>query len=134
MKRIQVRSHQDENDPHPWAELDIADGSLDIRVKALNGLEAFRERNGLGAGSPPGWQRRPEATSHSLERSTEAGASPIQDPLRPQIRDEVHVLALTLDGALEFVPSSQQKPVYYAHLGWWDPLSSEWTVVDFVEA
>lgn len=118
MRSSPIRSFSDPARPEPWAELVVADGSLDVTVRALNGLEAYKRARGEDV--PPGWKRRPEATAHTLARS----------PSKP---DETHVLAVTLDGDLEFVPQSEQRPVYYAHLAWWDPATGEWTVLEFVE-
>lgn len=130
MKRIPIVSRRDETDPHPWADLDLIDGSLEVQVRELNGLPAFRARNGLGVEDPPGWKRRPQATSHTFARSTDDVAA-AGTGVAPA--DEVHVLAVTLDGVLKFGPTSQQQPVYYAHLAWWDPATGEWTALEFVE-
>lgn len=46
---------------------------------------------------------------------------------------EKHVLALRLDGVLEFVPQSKQQPVYYAHLAFVDPVSGDADVLAFVD-
>lgn len=120
MKTVPLKSSSNPDDPRPWADLALTDGSLDVTVNALNGLVAFRQRNGLGAEAPPGWQKRPDPTSHSF--SLTAGKEA-----------ETHVLAVTLDGTLVFVAESDQQSVYYAHLAWWEPASGEWTALDFID-
>lgn len=120
MKNVPIRSCSNPDDPRPWADIDLADGSTAVTVKELNGLPAFRQRNGLGADVPPGWKRRPNSTAHSF--AVDGGAP-----------DEIHVLAVTLDGAIVFVPESQQESVYYAHLAWYDPATGEWTRLVFTE-
>lgn len=51
----------------------------------------------------------------------------------PTALTELHVLALRLDGQLEFVPQSKQQPVYYAHLAFVDPVSGDADVLAFVD-
>lgn len=130
MQRRPIVSRRDPDDPRPWADLELTDGSLDVQVRELNGLPAFRARNGLGADEPPGWKRRPDATAHTFARSSDDQAA-ADTGVAPA--DEIHVLAVTLDGELEFVPTSQQQPVYYAHLAWWDPATGEWTALEFID-
>ena len=47
---------------------------------------------------------------------------------------ETHVLAVTLDRQVEWVPISKQKPVYWAHLGFWDPATDTLRLLEFQEA
>lgn len=49
----------------------------------------------------------------------------------PTALTEPHVLALTLEGVMEFVPVSKQRQVYYAHLAFVDPVSGDAEVLIF---
>jgi len=46
---------------------------------------------------------------------------------------EKHVLAITLDAELEFVPASKRRPVPYAELAVVDPMSGDADVLAFVD-
>jgi hypothetical protein len=139
----QIRSNPDESNPRPWADFELGDGSLSVTVGALNGLHAFREAMAARGERPypeaertkVGASRRPTPTKHTLSLSTEQRPADEQpsDPARPSLADEVHVLAVTLEGDLEFVPTSRQRHVYYAHLAWYDPLTKVWDKLQFVE-
>ena len=128
MKRPPIRSRRDEARPEPWADLLLADGSLDVQVRELNGLLVAREHAAERAG-----QALDKATRNKLEQGRRPNATSHTFELDADADDEVHVLAQTLDGDLEFVPESKQRPEYYAHLAWFDPSTGEWTALEFVD-
>lgn len=143
MNRPRIASRRDPDRPEPWAEVEVVDGSLSINVEEINGVAPFRdaEERRLRGRALPG------ATRAALDRARNRSRGPRGLTLttgdrdetapdladRPRLEDEVHVLAVTLDGDLEFVPESKQRPAYYAHLGWYDPTSGEWTALEFVD-
>lgn len=45
---------------------------------------------------------------------------------------EPHVLAVDMEGRLHFVPESDLQPVYYAHLGRFDPVKQAMRLLEFV--
>ena len=51
----------------------------------------------------------------------------------PTALTEPHVLALTLRGEITFVAQSKQKPVYYAHLAFVNPVTGDADVLSFVD-
>lgn len=108
-----ITSSSDPENAFPWFEftLDIPGGSV-----------TFTKANGLSiaTGKAP-----PQAESGLLKAHSIALSS-----TKP---NEVHVLAVTMDGAVEFVPESEQKPIYYAHLAWYDPTTDELTVLEFTQ-
>ncbi len=142
MRTQPILSRRDPDDPHPWAEIDVEDGNLAINVRALNGAAPSRAGQEARAG-----RTRPEAARRGIEQAEERARGPRGLALtqgtrpddapdldeRPTLADEIHVLAETLDGDLEFVPESQQRETYYAHLGWYDPATGEWTLLEFVD-
>lgn len=97
-----IRSSSDPNDPRPWFKFDIN--------PPLNRV-VFSEANGR-----PGLGR--VVTTHAIK-------------IDPALPNEVHVLAVTEDGIVDFVPLSKQRPVYYAHLAWYDPSTGTLTTLDF---
>lgn len=142
MKTRSIASSSDENDPRPWADIKVTDGDLTVVVNALNGVLPFREKQEQAQGrvlsdtvrnSLKG-KRRPIPTTHKLGLST-AKRDPNEefDSTRPELADEIHVLAVTIDGDVEFVPFSRQNRFYYAHLGWYDPKTREWDVLQFID-
>jgi len=112
IKRIPIRSVDDPNNPKPWFEMDLDEASMSLRIRKANGLS-----RALAGVSPRAEQAL--VKTHPLQ-------------LNPQARDEIHALAVTLDGSLEFVPMSKQRPVYYAHLGFYDPRTDTWELLEFV--
>lgn len=141
MKRPPIRSRRDESDPHPWAELNLTDGSREVEVVELNGLLRARELAAERAGEKLDNaerrklenSRRPTPTTHTFELDGDTDPTVDDDgnPTGPAPADEVHVLAQTFDGELEFVPLSKQRPEYYAHLAWFEPDTGEWTALEF---
>lgn len=138
MQRHPICSRRDPDRPEPWADLDLVDGSLTIAVRELNGFTAAKEIAAARAGEALDaaelnalkGRERPEVTSETLQLSTDTTA-PEGGGLPPA--EQVHVLAVTLDGDLEFVPESQQASVYYAHLAWYEPATGEWTAFEFID-
>lgn len=140
MQTAQIASDLDPTSPRPWAELKVADGSLEVDVVVMNGLLPFREAQAARGERPlSAAERSKVASSRPGKRrfalSTEKRANPSQaaDPGPPNLAEEIHILAVTLDGEYEFVPVSRQRPEYYAHLGWYDPSTKEWTILQFVQ-
>lgn len=128
MIRRPVTSRRDPARPEPWAELDLVDGSLSVTVQALSGLDVARERAAERVGEPLDQKTRDQLAKAKRPHVTEHTFA-----LDPDAPDEVHVLAQTLDGDLEFVPLSKQRAVYYAHLAWFAPSTAEWTALQFVD-
>ncbi|MDQ7794160.1 MAG: hypothetical protein RDU89_07070 [bacterium] len=114
MQEVTIRSDPSEDSPRPWFEFEFNEKSLAVTVSRIRGLS-----RALG--------RSDRALEDSLEGKTVA----LQ--LNPDRATEIHVLAVTLDGELEFVAESQQRPIYYAHLAWYDPVKREAKVLKFVE-
>lgn len=137
MRHVPIRSARSENDPRPWANLGLTDGSLTIEVRELSGLLRAREIAAEQAGKALDKAtrdklekgRRPNATTHMFALDTDTTAP--TGGVAPA--SEVHVLAVTLDGDLEFVPLSKQRPAYYAHLAWFDPSTGEWDRLQFID-
>lgn len=46
---------------------------------------------------------------------------------------EEHILAITLNGQVEFVAASQQRPVYRAHLAFFNPVTQTWRRLVFID-
>lgn len=142
MKRVPIKSSANPEDPRPWFEMLLADGSPEVELLAANGLLAFREHMAdIGKRPFPAEERERVMKNETaaarrkyptrLATGPRPQGSPKPEESRPNLRDEVHVLAMTMDGEVEFVPSSQQRHEYYAHLAWYDPLTSEWTALEF---
>lgn len=104
IKYTPIRSNPDPTDPHPWFKFNV-----DVAGKKVT----FTEANGRPALGNI-------VKSHVID-------------LNPGKATERHVLAVTEDGIVEFVPESEQRPVYYAHLAWYDPTTQTLEVLDFQE-
>lgn len=107
----EIRSSSAERNAKPWFRFTIMDG-LKVRFDAANGLGAF---DGSDVSD----------LAHLL------GARDLA--LSSEKPGETHVLAVTLDGQVDFTPESEQQPEYYAHLAWYDPETDSWTRLNFVE-
>lgn len=114
----EIYSNPDPANPRPWFEYDVTDGPDGLSV-------AFEKANGLAAA---GWTNASEAAEDALMNNSRHGLA-----VSPEKPDEVHVLAVTVDGDVVFVPRSEQAPVYYAHLGRYDPVDGYWDLLTFVE-
>lgn len=142
MRKTPIKSVSDPANPRCWARLVCADGSPDFEVHDLNGLVPFREvdeaRNGraLTAQARANLVRaRPSAYKGVLAQGPNVlGRDRGKfDSLRPNLQDELHHVLWTVDGDIVFLPSSQMSGFYYAELGWYDPMTKTWTVLEFVE-
>lgn len=102
--RIQIRSSSNPDDPRPWFEY-----AVDIAGKKVT----FTKANG-----------RPAMASIVKDHAI---------AFKPGKLNERHVLAVTEDGVVEFVPVSEQRPVYYAHLAWYDPTTQTLEILEFTE-
>lgn len=92
---------------YPWFEVDIDELLMEC---------SFREAIGVSVDKREKLKKDKKPLKLKLTKST-----------------EVHVLAVTLDGGYEFVPASEQRPAYYAHVAWYNPVTQEWKVLDFQE-
>lgn len=128
MRTTPVKSKSDESTANPWVQFDVADGSLQVTVRALNGVVPFREAQARAEGRELAARERSEIASRG-QRAVRTHTFTVDT----SVPAELHVLAVTVDGDLEFVPASKQRPVYYAHLAWYDPTTSEWSRLSFVD-
>lgn len=140
----EIKSNSDESDPRPWADFDVTDGSLDVEVRAFNGVLGFREamarregrelpaetRQALAA------KRRPTPTRHAfgLAQGSRPAPTPDDPAAEADLSTEIHALVVDLDGELQLAPVSQLPAVLYAHLAFYDPATGEWDRLQFVEA
>jgi hypothetical protein len=95
-----IFSNPDPASPQPWFDFDF-DGENFI-VRECNGLAASKET------------KANKATEAALKKSHKVKKKVGKE-------SETHVLAITLEGVVEFIPQSEQRPVYYAHLAWVHP-------------
>ena len=110
--RIPIRSHSAVTSTRPWVDFDVNETSKMLTIHDFNGLSA----------------------SGKVSRQKEVGMRKSQMLLlHPLALTEWHVLAITLDGTIEFVPFSQQRPEYYAHLGVYKPESNTWELLQFID-
>lgn len=113
-----IKSCADRDCPRPWveyADFKVKPGGIECKIVRCSGPAASPECKTVDA-----------AKERALEKvwSFTYDLTALTEP---------HVLALTLDGQLEFVPQSKQKPVYYAHLAFVDPVSGDADVLLFVD-
>lgn len=120
MNIIRITSSDNPNNPFPWADLEINDNSLSVGVKAFNGLEAYQRI-----------KMRQQGQSLTPTMAQKFKKNPETLNLRLKNPSERHVLAVTEEGEYEFVPFSQQRLIYYAHLAWYTPTTGEWEVLKF---
>ena len=112
VKRIPIISDARVETSFPWFDLEI-DGTGRLRINDANGLSATR----------------PETRAKEIALKKRFPAFVVA----PDVMNEQHVLAITLNGDLEFVPFSKQRPEYYAHLGWYDPSTDTWELLQFIQ-
>ena len=105
-------SEKSRSSPRPWVKWALNEPIKRFTITDVTGLSA----RGLVSPEKEAVLKR----VYTLELS----------PIKPT---EIHVVAITLDGNLEFVPESEQRPEYYAHLGWYNPVMDTWTILDFQE-
>ena len=113
-----IRSCADGDCPRPFVEytdFKVKPGGIELAIARCSGPAASAECKTVDA---------------AKERALEKVWSFTYDLTAPT---ELHVLALRLDGQLEFVPQSKQQPVYYAHLAFVDPVSGDADVLAFVD-
>lgn len=108
---VEIRSSSSPDSPKPWFEFTVMNG-LKVRFNAANGLGKFAEGDASDLAHLLGVRK--------LALSSE----------KPEER---HVLAVDLEGDVDFVPVSEQRATYYAHLAWYEPQSDEWEVLEFRE-
>lgn len=126
-----ILSTSDPDDPRPWFRFTFDGATLTVDMTEANGLAAYSKANGRAVSKQKeAAARRKHAFTLAPERRADL---PPRDPALPPRDQEVHVLAMTEDGDLEFVPQSEQRPVYYAHLAWYDPATGDVAVLEFVD-
>lgn len=139
MKKLKIQSDPDPETSWPWFALEVADGSPDFEITEANGLIPFRHRmRSQAMPFGPATQALVEANAAKLKGKRKGvlkrGAPPpgaLRQPGRQNYEDEIHVVAVTIDGEVDFVPHSEQRLEYYAHLAWYDPKTQTWDVLDF---
>lgn len=144
MKVNKIISSSNPDDPRPWADFEVSDGSLQVTFRTLNGITAYQEaaakRRGttLGVAQRDAFKRTEFSNAAGRMQTLSLATGPRLPGEkvfegRPNLSDEEHMLAVTEDGEIEFVPFSRQRQVYYAHLASYDPLTGEWTLLSFVD-
>lgn len=118
VRAIAIKSCADGDCPRPffeYADFKVKPGGIECKITRCSGPAASAECKTVGA-----------VKERALEKvwSFTYDLTALTEP---------HVLALRLDGVLEFVPQSKQKPVYYAHLAFVDPVSGDADVLAFVD-
>ena len=93
-----IRSNPSPDSPMPWFDFTFDGETFDL--KQCNGLAASKQCKSVDKAKESRLNKK-----HKVKKKSDK-------------KDEVHVLAITLDGEVEFVPASEQRPVYYAHLAW----------------
>lgn len=112
---MKIESNSDPNDPRPWFDHDLR-SDLRADIRDANGAAAADWTTATETDE----QTLVEDSSHSLTISSE----------KPE---EVHILLVTTDGQLQFIPESEQPAVCYAHLAWFNPDTGEITQLNFQE-
>lgn len=127
MDRRGIWSHPHEDDPHVWAEFEVADGSLDIEVTALNGIGPFRRRQF------PDMPEQSHAAAHVMMKS-HIRKRKLQ--LSKKYPTDLHLLTLSHEGDLLFLAHTETEAYgargFYANLAWYEPSTGEWTRLVFV--
>lgn len=113
----QIASSSDPDDPRPWFRFDMDSVTMQVDVAEANGLAA----------AP--WTNASKSDEKALRENSKHAVG-----LSSEKPDERHVLAVTTGGTVEFVPQSEQQPVYYAHLAWYDPKTDTLEKLEFTEA
>lgn len=116
IRLVPIRSCSDADCPKPWVEFSA------FAVNALGVTFTIFTVNGPAAS--PECKTVDEAKERTIEGSRTL-------PFDVTAIDERHTLALTLDGDVEFVPLSKQRPIYYAHLAFVDPVTGDADVLAF---
>jgi len=111
----EIKSSSDAADARPWFNHDLR-SDLRAEVEDANGLAAAE------------WT---EATDNDEQTLVEESVHDLV--ISSEKPEEVHVLLVTTDAQLRFVPRSEQPAVCYAHLAWYDPASDEITQLNFTE-
>lgn len=118
VRAVPMRSCPDAACPKPWvtfSRFEVAAGvGVEFTVTEVNGPAASPECAKVDA---------------AKERTLEGKRSLSFDLTAPT---EKHALAISLDGEIELVPLSKQRPVYYAHLAFVDPVTGDAEVLAFV--
>ncbi|MEX0748786.1 MAG: hypothetical protein WD467_03260 [Candidatus Saccharimonadales bacterium] len=123
-----IVSRRDPNHPTPWCDFEVTDGSLTVIIQELSGLRPCRQLMAEQSNS-----LLPATTCDQLEGKCSAMATTHNLTLDPSAATVKHVLAVTLDGDLEFIPEHLQQPIYFAHLASYEPSTGEWTKLRFVD-
>lgn len=110
-----INSVKDPDDPHPWFDFELR-SDLRAEIREATGLSAAAWTDAATSDE----QVLVDDSAHSLAISAE----------KPM---EEHVLAVTTEGEIDFVPRSEQRAVYYAHLAWYDPETDELDVLEFAD-
>lgn len=142
MKKNIIKSDLSESSPRPWMEFDVVDGSTSVTINKINGVvpylryRAFQENKDFSTTAAQAVDARVRSMIKRHNFSLATGTKTPEELTpgeSPNLAEEVHVLAVTLEGEVEFVPFSRQKAEYYAHLGLYNPATGEWEVLQFVE-
>jgi len=120
MKESPILSIPHEDDPRPWAEFEVTDGSLEVTMTNMNGLGAFHQHNVRAI--EPIRRRTPEQAKATLK----AAHGKRRLKLSKNFPHEMHLLAINLDGDVVFHPVSEYEPYYYANLAYYHPDTGEW--------
>jgi hypothetical protein len=108
-----IKSNSSPDSPRPWFEFTFNAATLEVTFTKANGI------------------------SKAISKVTKAKESALKGKRKVKIKagkeSEVHVLAITLEGDVEFVPVSEQRPEYYAHLAWYDPTTGSLDALEFEE-
>lgn len=110
-----IVSNSDPTNPRPWFEFTLGT-DLRTEITVANGLASAKWTN-----------------ASSQEENALVNNSSHSHILNSNKNGEIHVLAVTLGGKLEFVPFSEQRDEYYAHLAEYDPNTGKITQLEFVE-
>lgn len=108
-----ITSNPSADSPNPWFEFTVDSATMDAAISNASGIDASPLTTDAATDDDP-------LGDYSL--SLTAGKE-----------GERHVLAVRLDGTVEFVAVSDQQEVYYAHLAWYDPSTGEVTQLVFQE-
>lgn len=108
-----IKSDPDPDTGRPWFDFDFDTSALEATFREANGLS-----NHPDAAANASVDHLPPNSKHAMS-------------LNANKDTEVHVLAVALDGTLDFVPLSEQRAEYYAHLAWYDPTDGTLDKLEF---
>lgn len=125
MQQSQIYSVSAEENPRPWVEFDVTDGSLDIELKKANGIAAFHRRSE----NQQTWRRDANASDQRMKNAV--GKRRLR--LSTKYPNEMHCLTINLDGDLVFHAVSEYEEAYYCNLAYYYPATGVWNRLVFVE-